>query len=116
MDQKELRALLYEKYIAPTKSERDEYTGIEIEMPILNLTKEAVDFTNVHRLTYKFIEHFGFTPVSRDEDGEVSLAEHMGLGDTLSYDCSYNNLEFTMQGNRDFCLPEFLYGRWWQTI
>ena len=92
MDQKELRALLYEKYIAPTKSERDEYTGIEIEMPILNLAKEAVDFTNVHRLTYKFIEHFGFTPVSRDEDGEVSLAEHMGLGDTLSYSARHSRI------------------------
>ncbi len=116
MDQKELRALLYEKYIAPTKSERDEYTGIEIEMPILNLAKEAVDFTNVHRLTYKFIEHFGFTPVSRDEDGEVSLAEHMGLGDTLSYDCSYNNLELSFGREKSILEVQKRFNRYYAYI
>ena len=95
IQQEELRALLYEKYIAPTKNRRENYVGIEIEMPILNLDKEAVDFANVHKVTARFMERFSFKASVRDEDGNVSLAEHEELGDTLSYDCSYNNLELS---------------------
>ena len=38
-----LRSRLYEKFIAPTMAFKGDYIGIEIEMPILNLAKEAVD-------------------------------------------------------------------------
>ncbi|MBR1524641.1 MAG: hypothetical protein IJ641_09345, partial [Lachnospiraceae bacterium] len=58
-----LRSILYDKYIAPTKKEKEEYIGVEIEMPILNLARESVDFANVHRVTEKFMEKFSFVPV-----------------------------------------------------
>lgn len=90
-----LRNLLYEKYIAPTKKNKGDYIGVEIEMPILNLNREAVDFSNVHKVTGYFMEKFSFLPVKRDEDGNVCLAGHAEYGDTLSYDCSYNNLELS---------------------
>lgn len=94
--EKDLRALLYEKYLLPTKKNRDDYVGIEIEMPILNLNREAVDFSNVHKVTKSFMREFSFVPVKYDENGNVCLAEHEGFGDSLSFDCSYNNLELSL--------------------
>ena len=91
-----LRTFLYDKYIAPTKRKRENYIGIEIEMPILNLAKEAVDFFNIHKITKSFMARFSFAPVKYDENGDVCLAENKKTGDILSYDCSYNNLELSL--------------------
>ena len=87
---------LYQKYIEPTKKKRQEYVGIEVEMPIINLEKQAVDFDKIHALTTRFQEHFRFQVVSRDEEGNVNALEHPETGDILSYDCSYNNLELSL--------------------
>ena len=91
-----LRSRLYEKFIAPTMAFKGDYIGIEIEMPILNLAKEAVDFANVHKVTARFMERFGFTAEKHDENGDVCLAELKDTSDSLSYDCSYNNLELSL--------------------
>ena len=87
---------LYQKYIEPTKKKRQEYVGIEVEMPIINLEKQAVDFDKIHALTTRFQEHFRFRVVSRDEEGNVNALENPETGDILSYDCSYNNLELSL--------------------
>ena len=58
MDAATIRQALEEKYLAPTRRERPLYAGIEVEMPILNLNKEAVDFDIVHRTAERFIEIF----------------------------------------------------------
>ena len=60
MDFKLLRQHLSQKYIEPTKEKRREYIGVEIEMPIVNLSKSAVDFDAVHKVTDSFIKHFNF--------------------------------------------------------
>lgn len=91
-----LRSMLYSKYITPTTLNKGDFIGIEIEMPILNLAKEAVDFANVHKVTAEFMERFGFTPEKLDENGDVCLAEFPETADSLSYDCSYNNLELSL--------------------
>ena len=108
-----LRTLLYEKYIEPTRGNRNNYIGIEIEMPIVNLHKEAVDFANVHRVTAKFMEHFGFETVKRDEDGNVCLAEDPTEHDSLSYDCSYNNLELSLGRVSDISEADERFGRYY---
>ena len=96
-----LRARLFEKYIAPIRHNKNDYIGIEIEMPILNLEREAVDFANVHRVTERFMDEFGFRAEKRDENQDVCLAGHDVLQDSLSFDCSYNNLEISMGKVRD---------------
>ena len=96
-----LRSLLYDKYIAPTRRKKEGYVGVEIEMPIVNLGREAVDFVNVHRVTGRFMDEFSFVPVKYDENGDVCLAEHEKLHDSISYDCSYNNLELSFGKERD---------------
>jgi gamma-glutamylcysteine synthetase len=91
-----VREQLYQKYIAPTKKERENYVGIEIEMPIVNLDKEAVDFTLVHKVTKRFMEAFNFQVQGKDEDGNIYSVSEKIHGDILSYDCSYNNLELSL--------------------
>lgn len=92
---------LYQKYIEPTKREREKYIGIEIEMPIVNLNRKAVDFAVVHQITAKFMEHFGFQTAGRDDEGNVYAASCPSNGDILSYDCSYNNLELSLGKEKD---------------
>lgn len=91
-----IRERLYQKYIEPTRKKRTEYIGIEIEIPIVNLKKEAVDFDNVHAVTGRFIEHFHFDVLGRDDEGNIYSAINPTNGDILSYDCSYNNLELSL--------------------
>jgi gamma-glutamylcysteine synthetase len=92
---------LYEKYIEPTTKEKKNYIGVEIEIPILNLHKEAVDFDVVHQVTDRFLEQFHFAVANRDEEGNICAAVHEENGDILSYDCSYNNLELSFGKEKD---------------
>lgn len=96
IDQTLVREKLYQKYIEPTENNTHKYIGIEVEMPIVNLNKQAVDFEKIHKLTAKFMEYFQFEVMSRDDDGNVNAAKHPDNGDILSYDCSYNNLELSL--------------------
>ncbi|MCM1158146.1 MAG: hypothetical protein NC300_05695 [Bacteroidales bacterium] len=91
-----IREKLYQKYIEPTRKKRQEYIGIEVEMPVVNLDKQAVDFEQIHKLTNRFMSRFQFEVMSRDDDGNINAVNHPGNGDILSYDCSYNNLELSL--------------------
>lgn len=95
---------LYEKYIRPTEDNNDNFIGVEIEMPIVNLNRQAVDFKVVHTLTEKFCARFGFAVSGIDDEGNVYAAQHEPTGDILSYDCSYNNLELSF--GRETALSE----------
>ncbi len=92
---------LYEKYILPTEKRRDSFIGVEIEMPIVNLNRQSVDFAVVHELTRQFCAHFGFTVSGVDDKGDTYAAQNSENGDILSYDCSYNNLELSFGRERD---------------
>lgn len=91
-----VREQLYQKYIAPTKEKRTDSIGIEIEIPILNLEKKAVDFSIVHKVTERFMEQFQFRVAGTDEEGNIYSAYREEQKDFLSYDCSYNNLELSL--------------------
>lgn len=96
MEKEVIRKALEERYLAPTRRDRPLFAGIEVELPILNLKKEAVDFSVVHRTAEQFIGRFGFLPEKYDEEGEIVLAQEPVTGDSLSFDCSYNNLELSL--------------------
>ena len=90
-----IRRAVYEKYIAPTKAERPDYIGVEIEMPVVNLNGEAVDEQIAIQTAEAFSAHFGFEPEHRDAEGNFISAKHRETGDILSFDCSYSNLELS---------------------
>lgn len=95
MNKDDFKKLIFDRFIKPTIDNTNNYIGVEIEMPILNLDKKPVNFEIVHSLTDKFIEHFDFLPVGIDDDGNVYSAKSSQSSDILSYDCSYNNLELS---------------------
>lgn len=96
MDENTVLQKLYEKYISPTKKKREKYMGVEIEIPIVNLNGEPVDFSIVHQLTESFAAEFKMEPISVDDDGYICSLQNHQNGDNFSYDCSYNNLELSM--------------------
>ena len=102
MTKQELKQKLYERYIQPTEQKNHTYVGIEIEMPIVNLSYNAVDFEVVHRLTSEFMKEFKFTAVGTDENGHIYSAVNKENNDVFSYDCSYNNAELSF--GKEVCL------------
>lgn len=96
-----LRDAISEKYIRPIQRPRTGRAGLEFELPIVNLDGGAVDFSVVHGLTEAFISAFAFTDTVRDDDGYIYNAADPVSSDTLSYDCSYNTLEFSFGAEED---------------
>ena len=92
MTKEEIMSRLYDRFIKKKKKKRESFIGVEIEMPIVNLNHEAVDFSVVHKLTAAFLEAFDFTATGFDEEGNVYSAVNSTFGDVFSYDCSYNNM------------------------
>lgn len=99
--EKLIRDKLYKEFIEPTK-EKKNFIGIEIEVPIINLNKEPVDFEIVHKITGKFQKEFSsFSPNGIDYDGNTFSLKNSYNSDIVCYDCSYNNIEFAMGREKD---------------
>ena len=86
---------IYRRFIVPTQRKRSHFVGVEFEIPLVNLKKQAVDFDVIHRMVPVFAETFDFTDFTYDEEGQISSALSPKTGDDLSFDCSYNTLEFS---------------------
>lgn len=95
MKEKELEKAIYERYIVPTKRQKTEAVGLEFELPVVNRNNAPVDFSVVHKVTDIFVEQFAFSNIQRDARGYIYSAVNPDTGDGLSYDCSYNTLEFS---------------------
>ena len=68
MNWKRLRSRYRQECLPQEKySQRKEGVGMEVEMPVINLDREAVDFTVIHRITGCFMKHFQFQEAGRDE-------------------------------------------------
>ncbi len=100
MKQPAIDEAIYQKYIAPTRKKRGEYIGIEIEMPIINLAKKPVEEDLAHKMAEAFRKRFSFKVASRDSEGNPYNLIEEKSGDSLSFDCSYSNLEFSMGRRR----------------
>ncbi len=96
INEERIRDKLYEEFIKPTNQDKN-FIGIEIEIPIINLDKKAVDFDVVHTITDKFQKQFNdFKADGIDYDGNVFALKNPKNEDIVCYDCSYNNIEFAM--------------------
>ena len=90
-----IRKAIYDKYIVPTTKERPDYIGVEIEMPVVNLSGQPVDEAVSIKTAESFIRHFGFITAGSDTAGNITSAKHEQTGDILSFDCCYSNLELS---------------------
>lgn len=96
-----VRNKLYDEFIKPTNQKKD-FIGVEIEIPIINLDKKAVDFDVVHKITEKFQNQYAdFKEDGIDYDGNVFALKNPKNYDIVCYDCSYNNIEFAMGREKD---------------
>ncbi|WP_458456968.1 hypothetical protein [Methanobrevibacter sp.] len=96
-----VRDRLYEEFIKPTNQKKN-YIGVEIEIPIINLDKKAVDFEIVHTITNEFQKQYcDFQVDGIDYSGNVFSLKNPKNDDIVCYDCSYNNIEFAMGREKD---------------
>ena len=101
ISEKEIKDKIYEEFIRPTHKKKN-YIGVEIEIPIINLHKKAVDFNVVHEVTDKIQKEFSdFKEDGIDYDGNVFSLKNDKNDDIVCYDCSYNNIEFAMGREKD---------------
>ena len=96
MNRDEIKQHLFEKYIAPTQVKRHKYIGIEIEMPVVNLSGAPTDYSISQNAAAAFRQQFGFVEEHFDDNGVCYSATCPQTGDNLSFDCSYNNMELSM--------------------
>ena len=101
MVREEVKRHLYEKYIRPTEQVDQRFIGVEIEMPVVNLSGAATDYAVAQRAAMAAIQHFSFVPEKFDENGVCFSATEPVTGDNLSFDCAYNNLEISLGRERD---------------
>ncbi|MDO5859530.1 hypothetical protein [Methanobrevibacter sp.] len=101
IDREMIKNKLYDEFIKPTNKKKN-FIGVEIEIPIVNLDKKAVNFDVVHKVTDEFNRQFdGFKKDGIDYDGNVFSLKNRGNEDIVCYDCSYNNIEFAMGREKD---------------
>lgn len=96
------------RYIRPIHRKRKDCAGIEFELPIVHFGDQPVDFKLVQQMVHAFISHFGFDAVRRDDNGDIFGASRAENGDDLSFDCSFNTLEFSFGIASDI---NIIYGR-----
>lgn len=94
-----------------TRRKRTHLASLEFELPIVNEKNEPVNFEVIYQATDRFIDTFSFLNVSRDDNEHIYLAVDDKTGDGLSYDCSYNTLEFSFGKEEDM---NVLYKRFCQ--
>ena len=92
---KTLAQALYERFLLPLNRPCRDWVGIEIELPVVNLAHRPVNFEICHLMMNQFVNHFHFAKKLRDEDGHIYNALSEDSGDAISFDCSYNTLEFS---------------------
>lgn len=96
MDFTATESALEARFFAPLKRPRTRRAGVELELPLCNLDPaRPVDFDVVQAVTERFLAQFSFSVRNRDEDGRVYRAGESVQGDELSFDCSYNTVEFS---------------------
>ena len=105
ISERDIRDRIFKEFIAPTKVKKD-YIGIEIEMPIINLNKKAVDFNVVHKVTNSFKNEFGdFKENGIDYDGNIfSLLRF----NNYSYN-SFNSAELFEHHTKIFNFRTWIY-------
>lgn len=92
----QIKQELYQKYIRPTERSKQEFIGIEVEMPVAALDGTPTDYTAAQQALVAAIEHYGLTPEKWDDNGVCFSAVEPKTGDIFSFDCSYNNLELSL--------------------
>lgn len=91
---KNVREIICERFIKPFSGKVPGNIGVELEFPLINSNGGDIDTQFVASIM-DFIAEKDFKPVLWGVGGEKLFMEN-SKGDTLSFDNSYNNFEFSM--------------------
>ena len=86
--------VIHERFIEPLWSKKTGNIGIELEFPMLNMAKSPVDKKIALGLLEMLCKN-GFSVEEKDIDGNPAFVTDVN-GDCVSFDNSYNNIEFSM--------------------
>ena len=88
-------SLLEKHFIEKITAIKEKRVGVEIELPIVRLSKEPMDMKFALTLMEYMWRH-GFVPIDRTIDGYCYKAENE-YGDVFSFDTTWNMIEFSMK-------------------
>ncbi len=54
-----IRELLYDRYIRPTEKKREHYVGVEVELPIVNITGKGTEHSVCKDAFLRAVSFFG---------------------------------------------------------
>lgn len=94
------RKLIYDTFLKPFEKRQYGNVGIELEFPLVNLSKASVD-ESVAKGMFDYFLKRGFK-VEIEEKGQPLFITNED-GDCLSFDNSYNNFEFAMNYSDNLC-------------
>ncbi len=91
MDYKEV---IHNRFIKPLLNKKTGNVGVELEFPMLNMNKKPVE-KKIALGLFDFFLKRGFKVEDTDTDGNPAFIVN-NYGDCISFDNSYNNIEFSM--------------------
>ena len=86
--------IIHDRFIKPLLNKKTGTIGVELEFPMLNTKKEPVDKGVALSLLSMFLDN-GFKNEESDTEGNPAFVTNE-YGDCVSFDNSYNNIEFSM--------------------
>lgn len=102
MEKLNARKIIYDHFFAKFDGKKSKNIGVELEFPLVNSNGGDVDKKVARKLIDYFINK-GFMPVLYSDSGEPLFVENAD-GDTLSFDNSYNNFEFSLNYGENLCV------------
>ena len=86
--------IIYDSFLKPFESKKKGNVGCELEFPLVNTKKKDIDVEVARGLLDYLIENYDFK-TDIEENGVILFVTDKN-GDCVSYDNSYNNIEFSM--------------------
>jgi len=93
------KEIINNRFIKPLLNKKTGTIGVELEFPLVNLNKKPVDKENALSLLNWFLTR-GFKIEDTDTEGNPAFITNE-YGDCISFDNSYNNIEFSMNYGND---------------
>ncbi len=103
------KEIIENRFIKPLLNKKTGIIGTELEFPMLNLEKKPIDKSKALSLLLYFTGQ-GFSVEATDTEGNPAFVTNC-YGDCISFDNSYNNIEFSMNyGNNLNEISKRFYG------
>lgn len=103
------KEIVHNRFIKPLINKKTGNIGVELEFPMINLNKAPIETENALNLLSYFLDK-GFKTEDTDTFGNPAFITNK-YGDCISFDNSYNNIEFSMNyGNNLLEVKDRFYG------